>query len=147
MPIAHAMFIHGHSIRIEHEKIMEPETRRIGGCFVLVGKPDESNWFHAAIPTTAIVEGRHLRIDSVMLRFQTFGATVKTVHVYDGEKRIDNDKHNDLSLSYDDWNEKKFPIEGKPKVQRGIGISFKVKFGPPGSQRRINVSSAGADFL
>ena len=143
MPIAHAMWIHGHSIRIEYPDRMEEETRRIGGYIRLVGRAGTSNWFHAAVPTAVIVEGNRLRIDSVMLRFRTSGAAVTSVHVYDGATRIAS--HDGLSLSPYAWALERFEVTGEPEIRWGLGLSFKGEFGS-GGHRRIEVASAGADF-
>ncbi len=143
MPIAHAMWIHGHSIRVEYPDRMASATPR--GFYVrFEGKANTNNWFHAAIPTPVIVEGNRLRISSVMLRFRTSGATVTNVHVYDGDNKIAS--HDGLSLGAGDWSFEQFEVPGEPEVRWGLGISFKGQFGL-GSNTRIEVSSAGGDFV
>jgi hypothetical protein len=144
MPIAHAMWIHGHSIRVEYPDRMDDDTRRVGGYFRLVGCANTSNWFHVAIPTAVIVEGNRLRVDSVMLRFRASGASLTTVNVYDGQNIIAS--HDGLSLSPEDWAFERFDVPDEPKIRWGLGISFKVKF-DAGTSRKIEVSSAGADFM
>jgi len=148
MPIAHAMWIHGHSIRVEYPTRLDDDTRRGGGFIRLVGLADTNNWFHVAIPTPVIVEDGRLRIDSVMLRFRTAGATVTDVHIYDGEHKIEIEPpHEGLSLNPIDWAFERFDVlPTKPEVKWGIGISFKVVF-DSGANRRIEASSAGGDFL
>ena len=143
MPIAHAMWIHGHSLRVEYPDQMDTIIPK-GSCIRLEGKANTSNWFHLAIPTTVIVEDNRLRIDSVMLRFRTAGATVTKVHVYDGKNKIAS--HEDLSLSPEDWKFERFDVPGQPEIQWGLGISFKCEFGA-GGERQIEVSAAGGDFL
>ncbi|WP_373498884.1 DUF6623 family protein [Desulfococcus sp.] len=143
MPIAHAMWIHGHSIRIEYPDRMDADTRRLGGYIRLVGRAGTSNWFHAAIPTAVIVLDKRLRIGRVMLRFRTSGATVTSVHVYDGGSRIAS--HDGLSLSPNDWAFEGFDIPAEPEIRWGLGLSFKGEFGS-GTHRRIEVSSVGGDF-
>lgn len=145
MPIAHAMWIHGHSLRIEYPDRMEGDTRRGGAYYKLIGSRNSHNWFHVAVPTALIVEGRRLRLDSVMLRFRTDKATLTDVHVYDGENRIA--VHGGLNLEPEDWLFRPFEIPGpKPAIFWGVGISFRCQFGTT-SPRRIDVSAAGADFL
>lgn len=144
MPIAHAMWIHGSSTRIEYPERMEGDTRRGGAYIKLVGTRRSHNWLHVAIPTAVIVEGRRLRIDSVMLRFRANGATLTKVHIYDGDNRIAS--HEGLRLSPRDWHFERWHVPTKPEIYWGVGISFEVEFGP-GSDRLFYVSSAGADFL
>lgn len=143
MPLAHAMWIHGHSIRVEYPDRMDA-TMRKGYYIRLDGRANTTNWFHVAIPTPVIVEGNRLQIDSVMLRFRVAGATVTAVHVYDGENKIAS--HDGLSLNPNDWAFERFDVPDKPEVFWGLGMSFKVNFSS-GSSRRIEVSSAGGDFL
>lgn len=144
MPIAHAMWIHGHGIRIEYPDRMEEETRRLGGFIRLAGRAGTGNWFHAAIPSPVIVEGNRLCIGSVMLRFRTNGAVVTSVHVYDGGSRIAS--HDGLNLFPNAWAVERFEVPGEPEIRWGLGISFKGEFGS-GTTRRIEVSSVGADFM
>jgi hypothetical protein len=143
MPLAHAMWIHGHSIRVEVLDRMD-DTIRKGSYVRLEGKANTRNWFHLAIPTAVIVEGNRLRIDSVMLRFRTSGATVTAVHVYDGANKIAS--HDGLNLHPGGWAFERFEVPGQPDIRWGLGISFKGEFGSQ-STRRIDVSSAGGDFL
>ena len=143
MPIAHAMWIHGHSIRVEYPDRLDSAVRK-GYYARLDGKAGTTNWLHLAIPTPVIVEENRLRIDSVMLRFRTSGATVTAVHVYDGENRIAS--HNGLSLHPDGWAFERFEVAGGPEIRWGLGISFKCEFGA-GPSRRLEVCSAGGDFL
>lgn len=143
MPLAHAMWIHGHSIRVEYPDRMANISRK--GYYVrLEGQANSSNWFHLAIPTAVIVENNRLRIDSVMLRFRTSGASVTAVHLYDGETKIAS--HDGLNLNPDDWIAERFAVADKPAIRWGLGISFRGEFGA-GAPRRIEVSAAGGDFL
>ena len=145
MPIAHAMWIHGHSLRIEYPDRMDGDTRQGGAYYKLIGNRNSENWFHVAVPTALIVEGRRLRLDSVMLRFRTDKARVTKVHVYDGETRIAS--HEGLTLEPEDWLFARFDIpDPKPEIFWGVGISFKGEFGAI-APRKIEVSAAGADFL
>jgi hypothetical protein len=109
----------------------------------LIGRANTSNWFHLAVPTVGVIEGSRLRIDSVMLRLRTSGAVVTSVHIYDGAKKIAS--HDGLSLRRATWAFARFGVPGNPDVMSAIGISFKGEFGS--GNRRIEISSAGADFL
>lgn len=143
MPLAHAMWVHGHSMQIEYLDRID-SVQRAGGYIRVEGKSNSSNWFHLAIPTAVIVDGNRLRIGSVMLRFRTSGATVTKVHVYDGGNKIAS--QDGLSLNPSDWAFERFDVPSEPEILWGLGISFKGEFGS-GSRRRIEVSSAGGDFL
>ena len=143
MPIYHAMWIHGHSIRIENPNRMDSATKRVGDFIRLVGLANNHNWFHVAIPTPVMVEDSRLKIDRLMLRFRTSGATLTQVHIYDGDNPII--EHNGLSLNPNNWAFERFEVPGNPLVRWGIGMSFRVDFGS-GRNRKIEVSSAGCDF-
>jgi hypothetical protein len=144
MSLAHAMWIHGHSLRVENPDTLE-SARRHGSAITLIGRANTDNWFHMAIPTPVIVDDKGLHLDSVMLRFRTSGATITAVHVYDGETKIEN--RNGLSLNSDDYCFERIPVGGTPHIRWGLGVSFKGQFGGPRLQRRIDVSSAGGDFF
>jgi hypothetical protein len=137
------MWIHGHSLRVEDPERMDSVVRK-GYYIRLDGQANSSNWFHLAVPTAVIVDDNRLRVDSAMLRFRTSGATVTRVHVYDGEHRIA--AHDGLALDPGDWAFERFDVSGAPEILWGLGISFKGEFGPD-ARRRIEVSSAGGDFL
>ena len=144
MPLAHAMWIHGHSLHIEYPDRME-SARRHGSAITLIGQANSRNWFHLAIPTPVIVDDKRLDLDSVMLRFRTSGATITRVHIYDGETRLE--AHNGLSLTSTDYGFERFPASGSPHPRWGVGISFRGEFGGASEERRIDVSSAGADLF
>lgn len=143
MPIAQAMWVHGHSLRVEYPDRLDSAVP-VGSCMRLDGRAGTSNWLHLAVPTPVIVDGDRLRIDSLMLRFRTNGATVTDVHLYDGESKIAT--HAGLNLQPADWSFQRFDVPGTPDVRWGLGISFRVTFGA-GTSRRIEVCSGGGDFL
>ena len=89
MALAHAVWIHGHSMQIEHPDRVD-SVRRAGFYIRIDGKPGRDNWFHFAIPTPVIVNDYRLRAGSVLIRFRTgsVDASVRAVHVYDGERPI-----------------------------------------------------------
>lgn len=144
MALAHAMWIHGHSLRIEYPNRME-SARRHGSAITLIGEVNSRNWFHLAIPTPVIVDDKRLDLDSVMLRFRTSGASITRVHIYDGENRLE--AHDSLSLAPADYHFERFTVSGRPHPRWGVGVSFRGVFSGAGTERRIDVSSAGADFF
>jgi hypothetical protein len=107
------------------------------------GKSGAATWFHFAIPTPVGLSNVRQKIDKVMLQFETYGATVTNVHIYDGQNLLK--EHNNLKLS-GNWDFAEFDVPGKPEVFRGIGISVAVALGN-GSPRYILFKAAGADFL
>jgi len=151
--IAHAMWIHGHSMQIEHPDRLYSVVRR-GYNIQVQGKPGKKTWFHFAIPTPVIVDKKSLRVGSVMLAFKTAGkeAVVKHVRIYDGPKLIQS---HDVNLSGNVLSTnipfKRFKVEKQPIVKLGVGISIGVQFGlmdtAQGSLCRMWFSSAGCDFL
>ena len=143
--IAHAMWIHGHSMQIEYPERLASQWRA-GFSITVEGKPSSTNWFHFAIPTPVIVNDVRLRADSVILRFKTASvdAWVRDVHVYDGETRIA--VHDKVNLSRDHLFER-FYIPDRPEVQWGIGISIGVACGVESMDHHMEFFAAGCDFM
>ena len=144
--LAHAMWVHGTDIKVEIENNVE-SLQRYGFFTRIVGKPNTTNWYHFAIPTSVIVDSNRLAVGRAMLRFNTGGsqAVVRDVHIYDGSTRIA--AHQSVNLS---GNQPfaKFGVPHKPDVVWGIGISIGVRTGTgTPAQRRIDFISAGVDFL
>lgn len=145
-PIAHATWTHGHSMQIEYPGKIQ-STWRAGFFIRVVGKPNTTNWFHFAIPTPVIVNGKRLSVGSCMLRFKTGGlqAVVRDVHVFDGEKKIV--QHNDVNLTGNHGFER-FNVPNNPDVHWGLGISIGVTFlNGTNAQRTIEMISAGCDLF
>jgi len=143
--IAHAMWIHGHSMQIEYPDRLASQWRA-GFSITVEGKPGSTNWFHFAIPTPVIVDDVRLRADSVMLRFKTgsVDAWVRDVHVYDGEKLIA--AHDKVNLSKDHLFER-FLIPDRPEALWGIGISIGVACGVEMMDHHLEFIAAGCDFM
>ena len=143
--IAHAMWIHGHSMQIEYPDRLASQWRA-GFSITVEGKPGSTNWFHFAIPTPVIVDDVRLRADSVMLRFKTgsVDAWVRDVHVYDGEKLIA--AHDKVNLSKDHLFER-FLIPDRPEALWGIGISIGVACGVEMMDHHMEFFAAGCDFM
>ncbi len=142
--LSHAMWIHGHSMQIEHTSNII-NTWRPAFFIQVEGKSNTSNWFHFAIPTPVIVDGNRLRIDSAMLVLKTTSsdAIVQEVHIFDGNMKISSHKNINLSGNI---GFRRFSIAKKPKVNWGIGISIGVKFGSKQGQQ-MEFISAGCDFI
>lgn len=140
------MWAHGHSMIIEFPDRIKSEWR--AGFFIrVIGKQNQTNWFHFAIPTPVIVNDNRLRIDSVLLRFRSNSnrADVTNIHVYDGETKIAS--HDGLNLSPSGWGMHRFNVPSNRNVLWGIGISVGVRFtGSNDNQNTMEFSSAGCDF-
>lgn len=148
LKLAHAMWTHGHSVQIQNLERLTFE-RRYGSLIRLRGKPFTSNWVHVAVPTPVIVEGKRLRVGSVMIRFRTGpGAWVYAVHVWDGERRLAT--HN-VNLSPRSFIWPRFDVPNHPPIRWGLGISIGLKFGDdanlPWNKLLVDISSAGCDFV
>ncbi len=144
--LAHAMWLHGHGMQIEYPDRLDAVWR--AGMYIRVeGKPGQGNWFHFPIPTAVIVDDNRLRVGSVMIRFRTGSADafVKSVHVYDGEKKIAS--HDNLTLAPKDWETPRFDVPGHPEIRWGLGISIGVGFGVEMMSHRMEFAAAGCDFL
>jgi hypothetical protein len=146
MSITQAMWLHGHSMKIELPDRLKSVWR--AGFFIrLVGKPGTTNWLHFHIPTTVIVKDKRQMADSVMLRFKSGSnrATVTNVHVYDGEARVAT--HDGLNQAPSNFGIERYNIPAKPDVLWGIGISVGVKFaGTTDAQNTMEFAAAGCDF-
>jgi hypothetical protein len=141
--LAHAMWIHGTSIHEEYPQQLK-YTRRYGAGALYEGKPGTSNWFHFAIPTPVIVNNKRLKLDDVMLIFQTDpDVWVTNVHIYDGPFKIKS--YDGLSMTGMHWFER-FDVLN-PSVRYGIGISIGVKFGKLDGRHLIGFYTAGGDFI
>ena len=138
----HSMSVHGHSMQIEKKDgIKKVERKRFH--IRVEGKKSTQTWFHFAIPTPVILNGKQLRAKSVNLRFMTDSkqVLVKHIQVYDGEKRIVIHSNVDLGGELFD---KQFDVHGYPKVKGGLGISIAAIFLSDGSMEFI---SAGCTFI
>lgn len=142
----HAMWVHGTDLHVEVDANVE-SIRRYGFFTRVVGKPNTTNWYHFAIPTTVIAQDNRLAFERAMLRFITGGskAVVRDVHIYDGSSRIA--AHQFVNLS----GQQPFAVFGvphKPDVFWGAGISVGVTTAAGNAaERRIDFISAGIDFL
>ncbi len=141
MAIAHAMWVHGHSLQVEVPSKGIVERKGFSAKYTANGS--ETNWLHFAIPTPVIVNDARLKAESVLIRFRCEGARVTAIHVYDGETKIaGKDKLNLGSLQ---WQVERLNVPGTPQVKWGLGISILVAFGP--DDHCIEFSGAGCDFI
>lgn len=150
LKLAQAMWVHGHSMQIEYPERLS-EQKRMGFYIRTRGNQFTTNWFHFAIPTPVIVDGKRLLVGSVMIRFRTGpGASVHAIHIFDGEIKIA--AHDGLNLSPQGhfvW--PRFDVPTHPPIKWGLGISIGIKFGDaanlPPNKLLVEVSAAGCDFM
>ncbi|MGH9765904.1 MAG: DUF6623 family protein, partial [Blastocatellia bacterium] len=141
--LIHASWIHGCAIDVEFPERLT-SMRRMGFYSLCEGQPNSFNWFHFAIPTPVIVDGRRLRLDSVMLIFHTDAdVAVTNVHVWDGDSRLQ--AYDGLSLSGAHPFER-FDVLDR-SVRWGICVSVGVRFVGASQPHRIAFVSAGGDFI
>lgn len=146
MPLAHAMWTHGHSMQIEFPDRVESVLR--AGFFIrVVPKLNSGNWFHFAIPTPVIVDDNRLSVGSVLLRYRVDSAVARitAVHIYDGEVIIA--AHDGLNLASTAWAVPRFDVPSHPEIKWGLGISINVTAGGGAGSRNMEFASAGCDFL
>lgn len=112
---------------------------------------ESSNWFNFAVPSPVIISDRRMKIDGVMLAFQSTQAFVSNVEVYDAADRIAH--HDNLTLSVANNPFQRFAINDDPNhsVVSGISIRVGVTFQPildatPPSFGTVLFFAAGADF-
>ena len=145
MPIAHAMWTHGHSMHIEFPDRVA-SFRRAGFYIEVVGKAGFDNWFHFAVPTPLIVNDQRLKADSVLIRFRCHSndTSVRAVHVYDGEGKIA--EHDNLGLNPVAWHVARLSVPRRPQIFWGLGISVNVACGVENLNHQIDFAAAGCDF-
>jgi hypothetical protein len=139
--VSAAMWTHGTSVQVENPGVVN--VTRYGFYTRVDGNSGAATWFHFAIPTTVILSDVRKQVDSVILQFESLGAAVTNVHVYDGPAKIAVYDSMNLAGTH---NSERFPVPGKPSVFSGIGISVRVQFSTS-SPRYILFKTAGADLL
>jgi hypothetical protein len=141
MAISQAMWTHGYNVQPQDQAL---SVDRIDGAGQ-IRQAGAQGWLHLAVPTPVIVTDIRLRVDSAMIQFSTGSqGFVRSVHVWDGATRIAN--YDNLNLSGADRLDR-FPVDGRPEVRFGIGISVFVTLGTDLANAWININSGGSDFV
>lgn len=141
--LANAAWVHGTSVEVEYPDQLSRFSKK-GFYTIAEGKPGTGNWFHFALPTPVIVDGKRLKLESIILAFVTQSdVTVTNVHIYDGYRKIE--AFDGLSLTGSHLFER-FDVLNLP-VRYGIGISIGAKFGTESTNHVIALVSAGGDFI
>ncbi|NHZ95189.1 DUF6623 family protein [Massilia sp. CCM 8734] len=118
---------------------------RIGWGTTFRGAAKQTNWFHFAIPTPVITDGKRVTLDRVFVLYNASpGARVEAAHIWDGPNRIRNYDGLNLTGNHgggidasNTW------AGGGGPVFWGIGVSILVRFT---SEANIHFSTAGGDF-
>ncbi len=146
MSSLHALWVHGHCGEIEYPDRVNSMVRK--GYFLRIeGKPSTTNWLHFAVSTPVIVDDSRMRPIAGFLRYRAEGgASIELLHLYDGEKKIAEDKSPTGTADADGWTRVKILVEPADvlSVSWGIGISVALRFGDTGGQ--LEFDSAGCDF-
>jgi len=143
MGLKAAMWVHGTIVRAENPP--DFEIRR--GWGAQFGGRAKSNWFHIPLTIPVILDSVRPKLGRISVFYKTNGATIKSIHVFDGPTKIkafdgltlsgDHSKSLDASNSW--------AITPSLPISFGLGISIGVDFGNvPGD---ILFTTAGADLL
>jgi hypothetical protein len=147
---ARQMWVHGHSAEAQTPQ----DTRLIlrTGSGTYIEQVTGGGWFHFAIPTPSIIDGKRLRIDRVAVAFRTSGANafVASVDVFHGpwafikhgfEIGPFGDHSGDDSLVV-------VSVPDQPEVSRPIGVTVRVEFrGTAGAPGAVEFYGVSADFV
>lgn len=149
MPAHHALWVHGHSAKIEYPDRVDSIEYK-GNSVRIQGRPSTRNWVHFAVPTPVIVDDRRMQPTGILFRYKNSGSgSVVAVHVYDGENQIATDESpwETASLTVDNsWTYfiLGFDLTQRLSVEWGIGISIQIRFGRGGGE--VEFEAAGCDF-
>ncbi|TFH46384.1 MAG: hypothetical protein E4G94_02515, partial [ANME-2 cluster archaeon] len=129
----YTMWMHGSSTHEECPTRLK-DIRRAGFYAVYEGNPGTINQFHYAIPTPAILNGKRLKLDSVMLLLITDpDVYITNIHIYDGNNKIES--YDGLSLTGPNLF-KQLVVRNDSTIQFGVGISIGVRFGEKNEDHR-----------
>lgn len=142
-----AFWVHGNSVQMEREGYFISKQR---AGFAAIFRTHGDEWFHFAIPTPVILNGKDTTLKKIFIFYRTKGtAKITNVHIHDGEKTIESFKNLSLSGDYSTKVDKHNSWGISPvHVKFGLGISVHVDFGPKTKLGvpEIRFTSAGADF-
>ncbi|MGA3359861.1 MAG: DUF6623 family protein [Halobacteriota archaeon] len=149
-------WIPGTAVMVEFPKLFLQNNEEIcrsakGYGTFFWAQENTSNWFHFPFQTSA-VDGSGPKLTKVIVLYETYGWTQLTdVHVWDGQQPVK--KFENLGASGKHWDDinlsNSWPIDPPKTLQRGLGVSVKVSFGPKVINERgpgIIVIGAGAEF-
>jgi hypothetical protein len=121
-----------------------------------VGPASVTHWFHAALPTPAILDGTRPRLTRFFLLYHADQAWLRHVHLWDGARRLHGFDLTQVNATgthqheIDDLNT--FRLDESRTIRFGLGISVQVEF-QRGQLSNLQLgggevlfSAAGADF-
>ena len=171
MPIKASMWVHGTIAEAEDLTTVKIDKRGWGTTFT--GAPRKSNWFHFPVPSPPIPddpapgtpevivisttatppEDDIPRLAKVWVFYKTpenpgaASPVIKSIHLYDGGKRIKVFDNLSLSGDHSDKPDAQNSWEIKPplKIKHGLGVSVNVTF--PGPKPKDALFSNSYDIL
>jgi hypothetical protein len=146
-----AVWVHGTAFQAEDLGALNG-ILRLGWGTLFRGKAKAFTWFHISIPTPVIIDNVRPKLDKVFVFYKTTGADIRSVHIWDGPRKIQ--AFDNLSLDGDRSNgigpTNTWSLAAHPTILVGLGISlgvqFHVGFDSP-VPTEILFTTAGADFL
>ncbi|MGD2110440.1 MAG: hypothetical protein PVI86_13755 [Phycisphaerae bacterium] len=148
-----ASWVHGSGVQIEREGYFISKQRTGYGAHF---KTHGSEWFHFAVPTPVIVDGKRSSLTKVFVFYKTEGvAKITGLHIYDAGGSPFTTKIkalNNLSLAGDHCTSidqaNAWVVTPSHSMKYGLGLSVLVDFGPrsPAGVAGIWFVAAGADF-
>jgi hypothetical protein len=147
--------------QVEHHAWTDVTGLHRGPGETFRGNGGNANWFHFSIPTPVIVPtprapgGDRTRLETVFVLFQSDPfVELQEIAAFDGPNALSvaMNRPSGASGRHDGTNGLSdlvsgitaFPIDDKPEIFWGLGISVKVGFGQTGN---ITFTAAGADFF
>ena len=143
----HDMWTHASSVQIENRAWEAQALRRGRWTRVTPSGDDNWGWFHFAIPTPVMVDNVPLKAQSALIRFSA-GPQASIVHfqVWNAsEEPAIFDKVVNFTSTGKPQNFP-VPLEYRPELIAGVGISIKVNFTRRDSDAWIELIGAGIRF-
>jgi hypothetical protein len=151
-----AVWVHGTTVEAEDPGALDGISRRgVGSLFIGRAKPrgrlPETTWFHISIPAPVIINDVRPTLEKVFVFYRTNGAKIKSVHLYDGPKKIKAFDGLDFKgdLGYGIAPENTWALARPVEILFGLGISIGVQFDigiDKPIPKDILFTAAGADF-
>ena len=145
-----AVWVHGTAVEAEDPGALNG-IQRVGWGTSFQGKPKAFTWFHISIPTPVIINDVRPTLEKVFVFYRTNGASIRSVHIYDGPRKIkafdglmlEGDRSGNIvpanTWAFDP------PITLGFALGLSLGVQFAVGFDSP-ITTEILFTTAGADF-
>jgi len=145
-----ATWVHGTSVQLEEPATIE-SVSRFGWGSTFRGKPGKFAWSHVSVPVPVLVDDVRSMVEKVFVLYRANGATIKSVHAYDGPRKIR--EFNGLILTDDQSGgitpKNNWVLDPPAELAFGLGISIGVQYSIGFDSRvttEITFTTAGADF-